>query len=492
MQFIDGDVGVGEKRRGIAISSAVIPVSWMIMLSLFFPHPKPYRVTYLVGALAIGIVVSALSAFTARSIRRSGEVIFTPLSVLGTCCLLALSVGLFDVSSGGQVGIYRMSLCLTVGFVAIIGDLTMNVIAFLFVFGVLIWSTWASGTTGGPMMATVLVDGSALAAVQLMVAIAVRSTFGRGKLREGLQTFNQVASSAETIEGGLEACLPMVESVMATDHVVAFIGDDSRNEYLVKSAWPAYEDGDLELRDSPEFAEAINRHTTIITEEHCFMPVGFAGTGNLVLVIHKKVEGNEFSIKNLLSDFNYETADALASSLVRMINRVALKVQIRRESQTDPLTGLPSRIVLLEHMENDMARAQVTRDPLSVAMIDLDHLKHYNEEKGTLSGDRLLKEVASIMSAAARSHDLLVRYSGGEFCLWFPETGVEGATYMVERIREALGPSLNGTDVTLSAGVASWDGNEGSGALLRRVDQALFSAKQQGRDQVVAASFLPG
>jgi diguanylate cyclase (GGDEF)-like protein len=152
------------------------------------------------------------------------------------------------------------------------------------------------------------------------------------------------------------------------------------------------------------------------------------------------------------------------------------------EARTDALTGLPNRRVWDELLEREIARSRRSGQTVSVAMLDLDHFKLFNDSKGHQAGDLLLKEAAAAWKAKTRETDLLARYGGEEFTILLPGAELEQARQIVERIRAAT-PAGE----TCSAGIATWDGSESAQALLERADEALYLAKESGRDRSAVA-----
>jgi diguanylate cyclase (GGDEF)-like protein len=156
--------------------------------------------------------------------------------------------------------------------------------------------------------------------------------------------------------------------------------------------------------------------------------------------------------------------------------------QLRDVARTDALTGLPNRRAWEEELPLELSRARRAGRPLCVAILDLDHFKAFNDNCGHQAGDRLLKETASAWRVQLRDVDFLARYGGEEFGLLLPNCSVEDACEVVERVRAAITEGQ-----TCSAGVASWDGSEPPEALLRRADEALYQAKDRGRDRAVTS-----
>ena len=162
--------------------------------------------------------------------------------------------------------------------------------------------------------------------------------------------------------------------------------------------------------------------------------------------------------------------------------RELLLAQTQAMARTDPLTGLANRRAWDEELRRELARAQRTKRPVCVAMIDLDHFKAFNDERGHLAGDELLREAATTWRLVLRLGDLIARYGGEEFALLLPDCGIGDAANVIERLRAStpLGQ-------TCSAGVAAWDGSESPGELIARVDAALYEAKRAGRDRLAYA-----
>jgi diguanylate cyclase (GGDEF)-like protein len=157
----------------------------------------------------------------------------------------------------------------------------------------------------------------------------------------------------------------------------------------------------------------------------------------------------------------------------------------------DPLTGIANRQTVLARLEEELARADRYRRPLSVIIIDLDHFKRLNDAHGHAAGDAVLRHVGQRLAQSVRSVDVAGRYGGEEFLVVLPETGPDAAASLAEKLRRVVGgsevrlPDGELVTVTLSAGVAGGQGEVLKlDALVRDADAALYSAKALGRDQV--------
>jgi len=163
------------------------------------------------------------------------------------------------------------------------------------------------------------------------------------------------------------------------------------------------------------------------------------------------------------------------------------------QSTRDPLTGLANRGAILSELQSRFDLSRRHGRPLSVVMCDLDHFKRINDEHGHGAGDLVLSNFGELVHQNLRGTDLAGRIGGEEFLLVLPETEVEGAMFLAERLRTALGgrPQVitNAVlSVTCSLGVAErCPSDRDGGMLLGRADGALYQAKRQGRDRAVVA-----
>jgi diguanylate cyclase (GGDEF)-like protein len=175
-------------------------------------------------------------------------------------------------------------------------------------------------------------------------------------------------------------------------------------------------------------------------------------------------------------------AGLLAVEASVTLQRLELLAKLEEIAQTDELTGLPNRRAWQERIPAELARASRRSESLSVAMLDLDHFKHYNDTHGHQAGDRLLKQVASFWSNELRPTDTLARYGGEEFALALPACLLSQALTIVERFRTAIPDGQS-----CSAGLATWNGTETAEELLDRADRALYQAKRAGRNRSATA-----
>jgi two-component system, cell cycle response regulator len=166
---------------------------------------------------------------------------------------------------------------------------------------------------------------------------------------------------------------------------------------------------------------------------------------------------------------------------------VAQGMRLESLLREDALTGLLNRRAILAQLAGTVSGARRHGHPLSVAMVDLDGFKAINDEHGHAAGDAVLVSAVRAMRAHLRAEDQLGRLGGEEFLVLLPDTRSDAATHVAEKLREEVAAAPGPVPVTCSIGVATWDG-ETPELLLRRADEALYAAKDAGRDRVIAAT----
>jgi diguanylate cyclase (GGDEF)-like protein len=157
-------------------------------------------------------------------------------------------------------------------------------------------------------------------------------------------------------------------------------------------------------------------------------------------------------------------------------------VQLAALAHRDGLTGAPNRRTWDHELSRACAAARDRDEPLSVAILDLDHFKSFNDRFGHPAGDRLLEQAVTAWTAALGSQGLLARYGGEEFTVLMPATELADAVRVLERLRRATPGGQ-----TFSAGVARWEPGSEPGEALQAADTALYEAKRAGRDRITAA-----
>jgi diguanylate cyclase (GGDEF)-like protein len=168
-------------------------------------------------------------------------------------------------------------------------------------------------------------------------------------------------------------------------------------------------------------------------------------------------------------------------------------VEMERLAKTDGLTGLLNRRALFETATQEFSRAQRYERALSVLMLDIDHFKRINDTYGHQVGDVVIQEIAAVLKGTLRETDFIGRYGGEEFAVILPETSLEQAFEVAERIRCQISDRLIVNDstnlqVTVSLGIATLKAGMGTiDEMLKQADQALYQAKFNGRNTWVGS-----
>jgi diguanylate cyclase (GGDEF) domain len=219
-------------------------------------------------------------------------------------------------------------------------------------------------------------------------------------------------------------------------------------------------------------------------EPSLLVPLKAKGSVNGLLIVADKIGGGEFDV------YEREYALNLGGLAAIAINNVALF----ELTTTDAMTRLRMKHYFYSMLVERMGEAASTGGKLSVMMIDIDFFKRFNDEYGHSCGDHVLKRVAREIQANVRSMDLASRYGGEEFCVLLPETDLERARAVAERVRVGIESAVTeyegrSLSVTASLGVAEYDRRRDASAkaLLDRADRAMYDSKQAGRNRVTLA-----
>jgi diguanylate cyclase (GGDEF)-like protein/PAS domain S-box-containing protein len=188
----------------------------------------------------------------------------------------------------------------------------------------------------------------------------------------------------------------------------------------------------------------------------------------------------------------------VGESIKLCLSNLKLREKLHAQAIHDPLTGLFNRRYLEDTLSREVHRAHRRSSPLGVAMLDLDHFKQFNDEFGHVVGDSLLRELGRLLGEKLRKSDISCRYGGEEFVLIFPDSSLADTQRRVEEIRGLIkgvkirhGDQLLGA-IAVSAGVAGAPEHGSTAAeLLRAADNAMYAAKQAGRDRVVVYEAKP-
>ncbi len=188
------------------------------------------------------------------------------------------------------------------------------------------------------------------------------------------------------------------------------------------------------------------------------------------------------------NDLNEDGCRHIAELMQRQV--IPSRAELEMQATHDGLTHLLNRHALEPRLKDEFQRAQRYREPLSVLMLDIDHFKRVNDSYGHLGGDACLIKLSAMLRKNARKQDIVARFGGEEFVLVLPHTEAEPAAMLAERIRrkmESMRISHDGQDIccTISIGIATIAEHiADEKMLLELADQALYEAKENGRNRV--------
>jgi diguanylate cyclase (GGDEF)-like protein len=320
-------------------------------------------------------------------------------------------------------------------------------------------------------------------------------------LSENLQSCASLGESYEVIAKRMPLLLPETAGTV-------FLLDASRARNEAVAKWGAPSAG-VEDVFSPEDCHAVRRgrlyHVVDSAgEPNCrhfsgappgsYVCAPLAAQNEVIGMMHLQRSGASAQ-RWLCTDEELSLIGGASEYVGLAVANLGLRVKLREQAMRDKLTGLYNRHYVEEWFGLELRRAQRHGRPIVAIMLDIDHFKRFNDTFGHEAGDLVLRELAGVLRRLARQSDVASRYGGEEFLVLLPECPFDAALRKAERLREEvlklelqydnqpLGP------VTVSIGVAAFpDHAQEAEALLRCADEALYLAKQAGRNRVVAYS----
>ncbi len=230
---------------------------------------------------------------------------------------------------------------------------------------------------------------------------------------------------------------------------------------------------------APESDDEIRRHAERIAR----------GDDAEYETLYTRRDGSRFPVSTHTVPAESRTGErfGLVTTVRDISERKRHEEELKRLATQDPLTGLANHRVFHERLHAEIARARRQDLPLSVAILDLDHFKQVNDRHGHLVGDEVLRDAGRRLAAIVREGETLARVGGEEFAWILAGLGEDGAYAAVERARQVIGeiPFVEAGTVTMSAGVAELEPDDAPAEIYSRADQALYRAKQNGRNQTV-------
>ncbi len=242
--------------------------------------------------------------------------------------------------------------------------------------------------------------------------------------------------------------------------------------------------------EAKEILEAINR-----AEIYRYITKPWENT-ELMTTLRQACERHALQTENerLLEELRL-TNQNLENEVARRTEDLKLANERLNElALTDPLTRVANRRALFARFQEEIDRADRYQRPITVAMVDVDHFKVFNDMEGHLCGDEALKKIAAVLSSNLRKTDFLARYGGEEFLILMPETSVHHGLEITQRLKASVENTVfQGRNkqayLTVSLGLSGYPHNgKTAKPLIESADQALYQAKEEGRNRIVVAS----
>jgi diguanylate cyclase (GGDEF)-like protein len=260
---------------------------------------------------------------------------------------------------------------------------------------------------------------------------------------------------------------------------------------MAQASNPDQRDIDIDLTQYPELKQAyVSRRLLFMPDAK---PLGIIA---IPMLAQESVLGlidiRSSKLNPILRDVHARFFEIMASTAANALRNALLFEEVEYKSRTDFLTGLPNHRFFQSTLSAEMGRAHRHNHPVSLLIIDLDFLKEVNDQFGHPAGDSVIRATAETIRTTCREIDFAARYGGEEFMVILPETDLAGAIQVADRIREQIAAekfSVVGT-VTASIGVSNYPVNALTKEdLIRVADQALYVAKNGGRDRVAYFSY---
>ncbi|HZU78521.1 MAG TPA: GGDEF domain-containing protein [Acidimicrobiales bacterium] len=476
LQFKTEPTGSSVVRalRAIARMYLVVPL-FALAAALDRPHVRSWADLW--AAIVLGALFVLSYANDLRHLRGAHFSGFVPSRTFAQMCTAVAALTLAGLALGLHGGTFLLLPVIPFLTVALIGNRPMITRGWVVLVVALAIETGRTEPALDALWSTILFAGTA-AVVAAMVDEVVRGTIHGLERNRSLAELAAHTSTMGDWPRGLSDVGDRLARAMDVScyAVLSRAGRTAPLERVFswpESDWPSWD----ELGTLPQ--QALHQMLAIEDSRLVATPARAGDAAVVVVTPFTSVLG---------SPVDMSQTSTVAALLASMFERSRLISGLMDMANTDELTGVANRRRLFDALEQEMHRARRSGRPLTVAMIDLDHFKRFNDTFGHSAGDELLRRFALRMARRVRAQDLVARYGGEEFCLILPETEAPGALQLVDALRASgAGEDHLGRRVTFSAGLATWNGHEAVEELVFRADASLYRAKAAGRDRVAAA-----
>jgi diguanylate cyclase (GGDEF)-like protein/PAS domain S-box-containing protein len=309
------------------------------------------------------------------------------------------------------------------------------------------------------------------------------------------EAYDEISNAAERLFPKWAGALCVTSASRTTVQTVAEWGraDEGGHVFAPDDCWALRRGQTQSFRRGEKIAPCRHVDLTEVTESLC-VPLMAQGEALGVLSL-QMTEGHaqHESAPRSSGEAQRRLAAVLAEQVALALGNLKLRESLKNQSICDPLTGLFNRRYMEESLEREFSRANRGKSTVAIVMMDLDHFKQFNDTFGHQAGDTLLRAFGDLLKRNTRGQDIACRYGGEEFALVLTESSLTGAIQRAEIFRkqvkqmsvEYAGQLLGA--VSVSMGVAVFpDHGTTTGEVMRAADQALYSAKREGRDRVSA------
>ena len=361
-----------------------------VLLTLTFVNHTSVRWGYMLGAIACILASIAYQGVFSLVTRGEASVRSQANSWFVIACLALAGLACIELSTATPAALYTPAMLVGVIFVSIVGDRRMQLVVDLYAMALIALIGWVQGLRGGEFVVSMVVYASTIAVVNFICARTVGSLTGQINFSQALESLNEcfdevgidaARPTSETFVEIFSRGLPYVASIVPAQRVAVFTRNGSIQRFTLVAAWPDLDTDPGDLARLPAVATSLADNSVVLDPWHCVLPVGYSPDGELVMVVERTLPDGRGDARTA------EEVGLLAAAFLRVTSRVNFVNGLHTESRTDPLTGLANRRSLMERIEMEMAHALRAETPLSVAMIDLDHFKDFNDRYGHVVGD---------------------------------------------------------------------------------------------------------